>query len=180
MRSIRLCLSVLALYLVAPPALAQNMDIKVAVLDVERVYITAAAAKTLKQDINRLSLPAREALATREKALLQQDQQLTRQRDILSQEIFAQKSQELAQKVAQLERDSRDLRLRQENQLKQGLLEIQVVVKKVVQEIADEQEFDLILANRVVMLQANTFDITLEALARLDKRLPKIAVPKVQ
>ena len=151
-----------------------------AILDVERVYITAAAAKILKQEINAQSKPARDALAAREKALLDENQQLVRQRSILSEDALAQKTQELAQKVAQLEKDSRELRTRQENQLKQGLLEIQMVVKQVVQEIADEQGFDVILANRVVMLQANTLDITLETLARLDKRLPRIPLPPAQ
>ena len=190
MGSIRICLAVLGLCLVAGPALAQTMDVKIAILDVERVYITAAAAKTLKQDINAQSLPKREALAAREKDLLDEEQQLARQRAILSQEVFAKKAQELreeyykserlSQKVARLQRDSRDLRAKQESQLKQGLLEIQVVVRKVVKEIADEQGFDLIMANRIIMLQANTLDITQEILARLDKQLPKVSVPEVQ
>ncbi|MEM7224211.1 MAG: OmpH family outer membrane protein [Pseudomonadota bacterium] len=171
---IRFALLALMICFATGPSLAQNAGVKVAILDVERIYLTASAARALKKDINTRSQPARDALAKRESQLVQENTQLSRQRSVLSQEVYAQKSQDLAQKLAQLERDSRDLRERQEDQLKKGLLEIQVVVKDVVQEIADEKGFDLVLANRVVMLQADTLDITQETLDRLDKKLPKI------
>ncbi len=160
------------------PALGQVEKARIAAIDVQRIYRESAAAKTFRREIDKQRAAVQDQFRAREKALLETDKELKRQRTILSSEIFAQKSQELAKQVANLNRDIQNHNKTLKDLLDRGIREVQKSLIDVVQEIAVERGLDLVITAGSVVLQNPQLDITEEAMARLNARLPVLSLEK--
>jgi len=160
------------------PALGQVAKDRIAAIDVQRIYRESAAAKAFRQEIDKRRAVEQDQFRAREKALLETDKELKRQRTILSNAIFTQKSQELAKQVETLNREIQNHNKTLKNLLDRGIREVQKSLIDVVQEIAVERGFDLVITAGSVVLQNPQLDITEEAMARLNARLPVLPLEK--
>jgi Skp family chaperone for outer membrane proteins len=160
----------------SPPAHGQAAKDTVAAIDVHRIYREAKAAKAFRLKIDQQRTVEQDQFRVREKALLEADRELRRQQSILSKEAFAQKGQELSQKVTALQRDVQNHNRILKDQLDRGITQVQSALIEVVQEIAAERRLDLVIAAGSVVLQTPELDITDETMARLDAKLPRISL----
>jgi Skp family chaperone for outer membrane proteins len=189
MRQIRLSLNRtlgLALFLVpllldaAPrPALGAE-SLAIVVIDTQKIYREAAAAKGLQKKIDSQRSTYQDELRKKEEALRGADKELARQRTILSSEAFAQKRRELEEQVANLQRDIQSRRKVLEKQFTQGMKQIRSVLVEISQEIARERDAALVIEKSAVVLVKPDLEITQEALKRLNRKLPKISVAAPQ
>jgi len=177
-RTVFIMLMVLAWLPGGTPARGQAARDAVAAIDVQRIYREAKAAKALRDQIDQQRTAEQDQLRAREKALIEADKQLRRQQSILSEEAFAQKGQELTDKVAALQRDVQNHNRTLKDRLDRGLGRIQGALIEVVREIAAERNLDLVVTAGSVVLQSPALDITDEAMARLDAKLPEISLDK--
>lgn len=157
------------------PAHGQTAREVVAAIDVQRIYREAKAAKAFRNQIDRQRAAEEDRFRAREKALLEADKELRRQQPILSEEAFARKGQELTRKVTALQRDVQNHNKTLKDRLDRGLSQVQKALIEVVREIASERNLDLVITAGSVVLQNPELDITNEALARLDAKLPAIS-----
>ena len=160
------------------PALGQVAKDRIAAIDVQRIYRESAAAKAFRQELDKQRATRQDQFRAREKALLETDKELKRQRTILSSEIFTQKSQDLAKQVATLNLDIRNHNKTLKDLLDRGIREVQKSLIDVVQEIAIERGLDLVITAGSVVLQNPQLDITEEAMERLNARLPAVPLEK--
>ena len=158
------------------PARGQAARDAVAAIDVQRIYREAKAAKAFRQQIDQQRTTQQDQFRAREKALLEADRELRRQKASLSKETLAQKGQELSQKVAALQSDVQNHNKALKDLLDRGISQVQFALIEVVQELAVERRLELVITTGSVVLQSPELDITEEAMARLDAKLPTISL----
>jgi len=145
-----------------------------AIIDIQRVLRESIAVKLLSRDIEERKGQYQGELRKKEEALRKADQELARQRSILSAEVFAQKRGELEQKVATHQREARKRKRGLEQLFASGMNRVRSELAKIAKEIAEERGLDLILSKATVVVVKPKFEITKEAVNRLNARLPKV------
>jgi outer membrane protein len=145
-----------------------------AIIDIQRVLRESIAVKLLSRDIEERKGQYQGELRKKEEALRKADQELARQRSILSAEVFAQKRGELEQKVATHQREARKRKRGLEQLFASGMNRVRSELAKIAKEIAEERGLDLILSKATVVVVKPKFEITKEAVNRLNARLPEV------
>ncbi|MCH8997967.1 MAG: OmpH family outer membrane protein [Proteobacteria bacterium] len=145
-----------------------------AIIDVQGVLRESTAVKSLSRDIEERRSQYQGELRKKEEALRKADRELSRQRSILSPEAYAQKRGELERKVATLQRAARKRKRGLEQIFASGMSKVQNELTKIAKEIAEERGLDLILSKATVVIVKPKFEITQEAVKRLNTRLPEV------
>ncbi len=152
----------------APPVLA--------IIDVQRVLRDSTAVKALSRTIEEQKVQHQAELREQERTLREADRELARQRSILSPEAYAKKRGELEQRVATLQREARNRKRGLDKIFARGMTKVQAELAGVAKEIAEERGLDLILSKATVVLVKAKFELTQEAVRRLNERLPDLPV----
>ena len=154
---------------------AQEPDSPVfAIIDVQRILRESTAVKSLSRGIEERKGQYQGELRKKEAVLREADQELARQRSILSAEVYAQKRGELEQKVASHQREARKRKRGLEKLFASGMTKVRNELTKIAKEIAEERGLDLILSKATVVIVMPKFEITNEAVNRLNARLPEV------
>ncbi|MFQ5468434.1 MAG: OmpH family outer membrane protein [Kiloniellaceae bacterium] len=164
----------------APAHAAEAKTPVFAIIDIQRILRESMAVRALSDAVQGRRTKVQAELREKEKTLRAADQELARQRTILSAEVFGQKRQELAQKVAALQREAKQRRREFDRDFSAGMAVVQKELAAVAREIAQERGLDLILSKATVVIVRPEFDLSKEALDRLNAKLPKIAAPPKQ
>ena len=149
-------------------------------IDTQRIYREAEAVRGLQKKIDDQRSSYQNELRKKEEVLRGADQELARQRTILSSEAFAQKRRELEEQVAKLQGEIQSRRKDLEKEFALGMKQVQAALVQISQEIAEERDSVLVIEKSAVVLVRPELEITREALKRLNQRLPKIAPPPPQ
>jgi outer membrane protein len=176
--SISLALSaVLTLGTFVAGAKAQEIPVpKIGVVDVQRVLRDSKAAKNIRPEFESMRKAFQKQVSEQEQKLRQAEQELTRQRAILAPEAFSQKRRSFSEEARRAQNSVKERRRQLDrtfNDTKNEILKNLVVVA---QQVAEAKKLNMLLEKRFVFLSAKTMDVTNEVIARLDKRLPKLAV----
>lgn len=154
---------------------AQEQDSPVfAIIDIQRVLRESVAVKSLSREIEEQKGQYQSELRKKEKVLREADQELARQRSVLSAEVYAQKRGELEQKVATHQREARKRKRGLDQLFASGMSKVRSELAKIAKEIAEERGLDLILSKATVVIVKPKFEITNEAVNRLNARLPEV------
>jgi Skp family chaperone for outer membrane proteins len=163
----------------APPAAAGPALVPptVALVDVQRVVADSAAGKSMLAQLEGERKKIRDQLARLEEELKNKDNELRRQRSILSQDAFNEQAQTLARTQAE------DQRIAQERQeaFNKGANDAQAVIydnmRDVIQQISGERRIGLVLRKDLVLALADkNTDITDDVIQRLNTKLPSVTV----
>lgn len=184
----RRCLSpvlgaLLATTLVLPwpisEARAQKLPTSVAaVIDYQRILRDAAAARSIREQIERRRKAYQEEISRQEQRLHEADKAFAKQRSLLTAEAFAAKRREFEQEVAEVQRLVQERRRELDNVSAVALNEVKKALIDVVTSIAEERGFNLVLPSSEVLFFSRKIDLTEEVLAKLDDRLPDVQVPE--
>lgn len=154
----------------APPALA------VGVIDMQRILRDSVPGKSVvKQREQMLNAYQAEAVK-QEKELREADQELARQRSILSADAFAEKQNAFRKRFSEFQRSVEARRRGVEKVTAEALAEIDGKVIEVTQALAKERALNVILHQSQLFMFDSKFDITDAAMDRLNKALPKVAL----
>lgn len=152
-----------------PPAVA-------AVIDYQRVLQDAAAARSIREQIEVRRKGYQDEISKEEQRLHEADKAFAKQRSVLTPEAFDQKRLEFEQEVAEVQRLVQERRRELDsisaaalNQVKQALIEI-------VTSIAEERGFNLVLPSSEVLFFSRKIDLTEEVLTKLDDQLPEVSL----
>jgi len=158
-------------------AKAQEIPVpKIGVVDVQKVLRDSKAAKSIRPEFDKMRKAFQKQVSEQEQQLRQAEQELTRQRAILAPEAFSQKRRAFSQEARQAQNSVKERRRQLDqafNDTKNEILKNLVVVA---QQVAEAKKLNMLLEKRFVFISAKTMDVTNEIIARLDKRLPKLAV----
>ncbi len=156
---------------------AQKLPTTVAaVIDYQRVLREAAAARSIREQIESRRKAYQEEISKEEQRLHEADKAFAKQRSVLTPEAFAEKRREFEQEVAEVQRLVQERRRALDELSAEALNQVKTALIEVVTSIADERGFNLVLPSSEVLFFSRRIDVTEEVLAKLDARLPDVQV----
>jgi outer membrane protein len=156
-------------------AAAQKLPTTVAaVIDYQRVLRDAAAARSIREQIEARRKVYQEEISKEEQRLHEADKEFAQQRSVLSPEAFAEKRREFEQDVAEVQRMVQERRRELDRISAAALNEVKEALIAIVTSIAEERGFNLVLPTSEVLFFSRSLDLTEEVLAKLDARLPQV------
>ena len=167
-------------YVIATPgeAFGKNLpETIVAVIDFQTLERDALAAKNIRSQVEIYRSQYAAIISQEEAQLRQLEQELKRQRAILSPEAFSQRRRAFEDSVARLQRQVQHRTRRLERSIETSLASVNKVLGPIIKELSGEFGFTLVLDKRQVRYFDDSFDITPIVLQRLDQRLPEVVVP---
>ncbi len=162
-------------------AAAQDRDIvnhQLAVVDVEEIQRTAAAAQDIRRQIKEYRETLQAEFRERDAALRTANQELARQRTILSPEAFAGERKKFEAQLVATQREVQLQRQALDKAMKESLKSVEVVLHEVIRDVLAETGITLLLRSQALVYSVDSLDITKLVLATLDERLPSIEIPK--
>jgi len=157
-------------------AQADWMPPRIAVVDMQGILREAAAAQAARAQMDKIAGEIQVDLNGREEQLRQEEQALQQQRAILSTEAFAERRQAWQQKAAGLQREARTIRGQLDESFKGAMRQVQTVLIEEISTLSRERGVNLVLPRSQIVIAANELDLTTEAMARLNARLPTVTV----
>ncbi|NQU57652.1 MAG: OmpH family outer membrane protein [Rhodospirillales bacterium] len=180
MKKIFTLLALMGLLSFAPvnEAFAQEAStgIKVAVIDINVILRDAAAFKSIRQQIGVYRNTFQGEIQKEEETLRNGNQELARQRTLLSAEAFAEKRREFEAKVVAVQRLVQQRKKNLDKSQSEAMRQIQDVLNVIVTAISEEQNISLILRKDQTVLATMPLQITKQVLERLDVKMPTIVV----
>lgn len=160
-----------------PPAHGQKLPNAVAaVIDYQRILREAAAARSIREQIEVRRKAYQEEISREEQRLHEADMAFAKQRSLLTADAFAEKRREFEEEVAEVQRLVQERRRELDSISAEALNEVKTALIDVVTGIAEERGFNLVLPSSEVLFFARKIDLTDEVLAKLDARLPDVRV----
>jgi outer membrane protein len=161
-------------------ALAELPASVVAVVDVQFILQEAAASKSIQKQLEAQRETYQSEISKQEDRLRAAEQEMNRQRSIVSPDEFAQQRREFEQQVADVQRTVQARKRVLDQAFNESMTKVRDAVLQIVTEVAGEQKATLVLAKQQVVLAEKSLDLTATVLERVNKKLPsvQVTVPK--
>lgn len=148
---------------------------KIVVVDMQKLLESSTAASSIKEQAKKERDSYQASVSKEEEQLRKEEAKLSEQRSILTQEAFAEKGRQFKDKVAKVQRDFQEKRAIQEQRLKQSLDQVNQVIFEIIDNLAQEQGFDIAVPTSQILYATKKLDITDKVLERLNQKLPQLA-----
>lgn len=165
------------------PSFAQeaNKSIKIGVIDINMIIRDASAFKAIREQIGNYRKVFQAEIQKEEEALRGANEELTRQRTLLSAEAFAEKRRDFEKRVAGVQRLVQQRKQNLNRAQGAAMEKIQKSLQDVVTAFATEQDISLVVRKDQTILTSKSLLITKVVLDRLNSVMPTIKVePPVQ
>jgi len=160
------------------PAQAQDIEKppvpSIAIVDVEKILRESLAVQSARKQIDEIASDLQQQIASEEEKLRSEEQQLQQQRAILTPEVYTQRRQGLQERAAALQQRARSLRQTIDRGMAQTMQRIQLVLFEEVGKLSEELGVNLVLPRTQIVVAFDSFDISEQALKRLNDRLSEI------
>ena len=168
--------------LVAPPAAAADKlePAVIVFIDQQLILRESEAAKSIRKQIDGFRVAYREDIVVEEKRLRVEEQELKRQRPLLSPEAFTAKRRLFEDSVASVQRSVQDRTRLLDRAYTQSMNEVGKVMRVIVAELTQEMGFNIVLEKSQILFARRNLDITQHVLERLNKKLRHVEVPSPQ
>ena len=116
-------------------------------------------------------------ISKQEQELRASDQELANQRSVLAADAFALKRREFEAKVAQVQRQVQDRKRELDRAFEYGMNQVQLVVKEIIADLAQQRNFNLVLSRQQIIFSENNLNISEDIVKLLNERLPLVQIP---
>jgi Skp family chaperone for outer membrane proteins len=157
------------------PTMAQTAP-NIAIVDMQRIMRDSLAAKSVQAQLEKQRGVYSQELSKQENELRAAEQELNRQRTLVSPEAFAERRRQFEQKQANLQKEVQ-ARRREFEKLQGGALRnIEAALSEIIQQLIVERKLTLVLPKQVVMSHIPEYEVTDEVMKRLNAKLPSVKV----
>lgn len=146
----------------------------IAIVDVEQILSKSLAVQSARKQIDKIASDLQQQIVSEEEKLQSEEQQLQQQRAILTPEVYGDRRQALQERAAALQQRARSLRQTLDRGMAQTMQRIQLVLFEEVGKLSEELGVNLVLPRSQIVVAFDSFDISEEALKRLNARLSEI------
>lgn len=153
---------------------SQPPEPSIAIVDVESIMRQSLAVQSARQQIDEIAGNLQQTIADEEEKLRAEEQTLQQQRSLLSPEVFTERSRALQERAANLQQRARSLRATLDRGMAQTMQRIQRVAFEEIGKLAEEKGVNLVLPRSQIVVAVDSFNITEEALERLNARLSEV------
>ena len=153
-----------------------HADVSLAVVDVKRIMTQSDAAKSIQEQRETLKAQYLSEISDKEQALRDMEGSLAKAAADLSEEDRLTKRQEYERKLIETRRFAQTKKRALETASSKATNTLRDTLYSIVQEIAAEEQYDLVISNQNVIMGQNSLDITEETLERLNENTPTISL----
>ncbi|HLJ65387.1 MAG TPA: OmpH family outer membrane protein, partial [Stellaceae bacterium] len=146
------------------------------VVDVAQLVSVSKAAKAVQSEIDQQTVGFSKEASAQEDALQKRRAELERQRGTLTRDDFENQARDVEQRYDALQKTVQAKRQLLQQVYSEAMTKVEGMALRIVADIAKERHANLVLAKQTTVFQADGFDITAEALKRLDEALPAMTV----
>lgn len=158
-----------------PPAGALPAP-SIGVVDIQAVLREGSAARSVREQIDKQRTSYGAEISKKENDLRAAEQDLAKQRNVLSAEAFADKRRQLEQQVADFQRQVSARRRQLDEAIVENMKPIEAAMEEVLTQIAQERSLNMIVHKNAVILSHNALDLTGEVLQKVDRKVPRATV----
>lgn len=153
-----------------------DIPFPVAVLDVSVILRDALAVKGIQEQINKYGTKFEEEIEKQRDEIRNANQELARQRTILSPDAFAEKRRQFEQRVVEVQQLVQQRQRELDTSRNDAMTKVNDAYIKIVSQIASDRKLAVILRKDQTAFSSRALDVTDEILSLLNKQLPKVAV----
>ena len=150
--------------------------IPLGVLNVQAILREAAAVKDIRGQITKYGTDFEKEIEKKRGDLRKANQELARQRTILSPETFAEKRREFEQQVVKVQRLVQKRQRELDKSRKIAMDTVNKAYIEIVAKLADERNLAMIIRKNQTAYSVGTLDLTKTVLDLLNNKLPKVKI----
>lgn len=172
-------LAVVVLSVAPMPLAAQGGDLPqpvIAVVNVEAILREAAAAASIRQQIDDYTVEFQAIIDEERSKLEAEGTEIQEQRTLLAPEAFTQRRQEWQQNNADLQEYVKAVRRVMSESMRRASQRVETALSEEIGKLAEERGFNLVLNRAQALYAADALDLTEAALSRLNERLPDVPI----
>lgn len=168
----------LAFGVMISPALAQEgkANVKMAVVDIQQLLKNSKAAQSIESQLTTIRKNFQTEVEKEEKTLRASEKAILDQKGKISDEELKTKAQAFQEQVNASQKKVQDRKNKLDKALAVAIGKLRSEIVKVVAEIGDKNNLDLVLARTDVVIVAKELDITTQVLDRINSELPSVTV----
>lgn len=155
-----------------------DIPFPIAVLDVGVILRDASAVKDIQEQINKYGTKFEEEIEKQRDEIRNANQELARQRTILSPEAFAEKRRQFEQRVVEVQQLVQQRQRELDTSRNDAMTKVNDAYVNIVSQIATDRKLAMILRKDQTAFTSKALDVTEDILSLLNKQLPKVAVPE--
>ncbi|KAB2855427.1 MAG: OmpH family outer membrane protein [Sphingopyxis terrae] len=148
----------------------------IGIIDMQRIIRDAAAFRDARTQLERFRATYQSEITRDEERLRKEDEELGRQRAVLSPDAFDKRRTEFERKVMDVQRRMQDRSVSLEQSFDKVRGDVGRTVIQIVTEMVSERGYSLVLDKSQVVFHATDMEITDEVLRRLDQKMPTVKV----
>ncbi|MBK8175743.1 MAG: OmpH family outer membrane protein [Rhodospirillales bacterium] len=171
-----LVITATALYRPVAALADASSNVRIAVLDVDRVRRESAAVKAIRAQLGGYLDVYRTETQKEEQEIRAGQEELARKRSDLSADGYAEARKKLEDRLLEAQERVQHRRQALERVNTEAMEQVKQALEAIVIEIADERQLGLIVRKDQAVYAATSLEITNEVLERLDRRLPKVQI----
>lgn len=162
------CLAFISLAFVMQPALAANL--KIGIVDLQRAATESPQAESARKKIDREFRKKDRKLIAKQKEIRKMEEDLVRNRDLMSEDQLARKNRDLRRERREFQRELSEFNEDRNVRNNEELRKLQEEVIRVAQSYAKKNKFDLLLVRGVaVYMNSAKLDITNKVIEQLKR-----------
>ncbi len=163
----------------APALTAEGIPTPVViVVDIQQILQNSTAAKGIRDERDKYLQAYQVEFSADENALRQADQELAKQRTLISQEAFAEKVKAFEKKAADFQNKVQNRRRALEQSYGTAMSQVQQTIVQVTDQVAQELKANLVLNKSQTFLLDPKMDVSPIVTERLNKSLESVVFPK--
>lgn len=173
----------LGLLIFAGPASATDVVPKnrmpapiIAIIDVQRILQESLAAKSVQKQLEGQRSKFQTEIEGEENGLRQSEQELSKSRDQIAADVYADREQQLRQRFLAVERHVQGRRKVLDQAFTDSMNSVRASLLAIVDAVAHERGVNLVLVKQQALWVDAPLDVTDEVLRRLNSKLPELAV----
>jgi len=155
---------------------AEQVFIKVGIIDIDSVRARSKAVQDIHKQITKYRDQIQSSIQKEEKDLRKANDELARQRTILSPDAFEAERVKFEKRFTELQKLVQQSKQSLANVQAEANEKVDKVILEAIQKIIVEEGYTLILKKSATIASANALNLTDGILARLDKDLPSVKV----
>ncbi len=151
-------------------------SVRIAVIDMQKILNESIAYQGVVEQFENIRRKQRNKMTKLEDEIRDSENNLFKQKNLISKEKYAEKVQELTKRINEVkDQKNKDVK-KFELSFEKATSKIQAALIDVLSKIANKEKLDLVMAKSQVLLVGNSIDLTNVAVDELNKVLPKVSL----
>jgi len=160
----------------AAPTFAEDAKPTIAVVNIQQIMKDSTAAKTVRDQLESKQKAFQTEISKKEESLQKEDQELGKQKSVLSKDAFEDKAKAFRTKATDVQKDVQSKKALLDSAFERSLNDIQKSVTDIIADLAKEKGFTVAMPTSQILYADKSLDISADVLERLNKKLPKLDV----